>query len=432
MWTRRIVATQRLIGIAAESELPPYHLGVTCARNVAPSAYGRSSTTGIASKGVTVWHNLRRHGDLAFAVLVAVILQVVVWSDARFGGERLINVLAALAFGGALFLRPRAPLVPLAAGAALIVIPTFHELANSGVLAIGVMACLYSCGTRPDRISNLGGLAVGLATIPLSVATSNSGFSPNDTLWVTLIVAAPWGAGRLVRGMKGRASLLEHRNVQLEAEQEIATAQASADERVRIARELHDVIAHALSLIVVQARGGRRMIHRNRSHEALETFDTVELAAQQALDEMRRLLGMLREDDGDLALTPPPSLARLPELIAQVADAGLSADLVIEGVPCDLPPGIDVSAYRILQEALTNALRHSGTSKARVVVTYGPDRLELQVLDEGWGVADTSGSGHGLIGIRERVAIYGGELQAGTRPGGGYALRARLPLWVTE
>ena len=317
-------------------------------------------------------------------------------------------------------------------GIRLIVIPTFHELANSGVLAIGVMACLYSCGTRPDRISNLGGLAVGLATIPLSVVTSNSGFSPNDTLWVTLIAVAPWGAGRLVRGMRERARLLESRNVRLEAEQEIAAAQASAEERIRIARELHDVIAHALSLIVVQARGGRRMIHRNRSHEALEAFDTVEHAAQQALDEMRRLLGMLREDDGDLALNPPPSLARLPELIAQVADAGLHADLVVEGVPRGLPPGIDVSAYRILQEALTNALRHSGTSQARVVVTYRPDRLELQVLDDGRGVENGSGSGHGLIGICERVAIYGGELQAGTRPEGGYALRARVPLWATE
>jgi signal transduction histidine kinase len=367
-----------------------------------------------------------------FAAAVVVALQLQIWTEGGFADDRAGNAVAALAFGGALFLRARMPLVPLAVGAALIVVPWFNELANSGVLAVGVMACLYSCGAHSGRADSLGGLAIGLATIPLSVLTSNSGFSPNDTFWVTLIVLAPWATGRLVRGMRERARLLERRNVRLETEQETAAARASAEERNRIARELHDIVAHGLSLIVVQARGGRRMVHRNRPSETLEAFDTVELAAQQALDEMRRLLGLLREDAGDLALTPPPSLSRLPELLGQVADAGLQTDLVIEGEPCELPPGIDVSAYRIVQEALTNALRHSGTSQARVVVTYGPDRLELQVLDEGGGANDTTGSGHGLIGIRERVAIYGGELQAGTRPEGGYALRARLPLWVTE
>jgi signal transduction histidine kinase len=381
---------------------------------------------------VNVRQILRRHGNLVFAAAMTGALQLVVWTDARFAGERVVNALAALAFGGALFLRGRLPLVPMAVGAALIVGPSFNELANSGVLAIGVMACLYTCGAHAERLVSLGGLGIGLATIPLSVLTSDSGFSANDTFWVTLIVLAPWSAGRLVRGMRDRARLLESRNIRLETEQEAAAARATAEERIRIARELHDVIAHALSLIVVQARGGRRMVHRDRPDEVLETFDTVEHAAQRALEEMRRLLGMLREDEGDLALTPPPSLRRLPELINRFADAGLHANLVVEGEPRDLPPGTDVSAYRIIQEALTNALRHSGTSKAQVVVTYAADRLELQVLDEGQGPQDTTGAGHGLIGIRERVAIYGGELQTGTRPGGGYALKARLPLWAAE
>lgn len=381
---------------------------------------------------MNAWDALRRHGNVVFAATVSVALQVVVWTDAQFAGERVVNGAAALAFGGSLFLRGRLPLAPLVVGATLIVVPTFHELANSGVLAIGVMACLYSCGASPERIVGPGGLAIGLATIPLSIVTSNSGFSANDTLWVTLIVLAPWAAGRLVRGMRERARLLERRNIRLEAEQETAAARATAEERIRIARELHDVIAHALSLIVVQARGGRRMVHRGRPDETLDAFDTVEHAAQRALDEMRRLLGMLREDEDEHALAPPPSLARLPELVAELAEAGLDADLVVEGERHDLPAGVDVSAYRIVQEALTNALRHSGSSRARVVVTYGTDRLELEVLDEGRGPRDTSDVGHGLIGIRERVAIYGGELQAGTRPGGGYALRACLPLWVAE
>jgi signal transduction histidine kinase len=238
-----------------------------------------------------------------------------------------------------------------------------------------------------------------------------------------------------VRRARERARLLEHHNIRLETEHESAAARAAAGERIRIARELHDVIAHALSLIVVQARGGRRMVKRERPADALDAFDTVEQAAQQALDEMRRLLGMLRENDSELALTPPPSLARLPDLITQVADAGLCADLVVQGEPRPLPPGIEVSAYRIVQEGLTNALRHSGTSRAKVVVTYAADRIELQVVDEGACGAGTLGTGepgHGLIGMRERVAIYGGDLQAGVRPEGGYALRARLPLLEAE
>jgi signal transduction histidine kinase len=367
-----------------------------------------------------------------FAAIVLVLLQIVVWTDPVFAGDRIVNAGLAFAFGGALFTVRRRPVVPLVVGAAFLVAPGVNDLANSGGVAIGMIACLYACGVHPARGVRFGGLALGLASIPLSVIGSKSGFSANDTMWITLIVAAPWAAGRLVRRGRDRARLLEHRNVVLETEHETAAARASADERLRIARELHDVVAHALSLIVVQARGGRRMLHRRRVDEALETFDTVEHAAQQALDEMRRLLGMLREDDGGLALAPPPSLARLPELIGQVADAGLQVDLVIEGEARDLPPGIDVSAYRIVQEALTNTLRHSGTSRARVVVTYGADQLEVGVTDAGRGAQQGSRSGHGLVGIRERVAIYGGDFEAGSRPEGGYALTARLPLWVTD
>lgn len=381
---------------------------------------------------MNTWDALRRHGNEVFAAAVSLGLQLVVWTSAQFAGERFVNATAALLFGGLLFLRGRLPLIPLAFGAALIAVPTFNELANSGVLAVGVIACLYSCGSRTERIVSLGGLGIGLAAIPLSIVTSSGGFSGNDTFWVTLIVLAPWAAGRLVRGMRDRARLLERRNVHLETEQEMAAARATAEERIRIARELHDVIAHTLSLIVVQARGGRRMVHRGRLDETLDAFDTVEHAAQRALNEMRRLLGMLREDEDEHAFAPPPSVTRLPDLIRELAEAGLHADLVIEGEPHDLPAGIDVSAYRIIQEALTNALRHSGSSRARVLVTYARDRLELEVLDEGQGATDTAASGHGLIGIRERVAIYGGDFQAGTRPGGGYVLRACLPLAVTE
>jgi signal transduction histidine kinase len=384
-------------------------------------------------RAVSLARTLRAHGNPLLAGAVSVALQTAVWSGGSFAGDRVANAAAAFIFGGTLLLRRRAPLVPLVAGVIFIVVPRFHDLANSGVLAIGVMASLYSCGVSPRRATNVAGLAIGVASVLLTAWTSGP-FSANDTLWVALIVSAPWLTGRFVRRARERARLLENRNIRLETEYESATARAAADERIRIARELHDVIAHALSLIVVQARGGRRMVKRERPADALDAFDTVEQAAQQALDEMRRLLGMLRQNDGELVLTPPPSLARLPDLITQAAGAGLCADLVVQGEPRLLPPGIEVSAYRIVQEGLTNALRHSGASRAKVVVTYAADRIELQVLDEGAGRAGTTtaGPGHGLIGMRERVAIYGGDLQAGSRPEGGYALRARLPLLEAE
>jgi signal transduction histidine kinase len=162
--------------------------------------------------------------------------------------------------------------------------------------------------------------------------------------------------------------------------------------------------------------------------DAREAFDTIERTGQQALDEMRRLLGMLRKSDDELALAPQPSLKELGKLVEWVQAAGLPVEVAVEGEPRELPPGVDLSAYRIVQEALTNALRHAGPARARVLLRYGADDLELEIADDGVGTADDSGPGFGLIGMRERVAVYGGELDAGARPGGGYALRVRLPL----
>jgi signal transduction histidine kinase len=195
---------------------------------------------------------------------------------------------------------------------------------------------------------------------------------------------------------------------------------------VRIARELHDVVAHAISVIVLQARGGRRVLQSDPG-EALQALDAIERAGEQALTEMRRLLGLLRDGDEELALAPQPSLARIDDLAASLAETGLPVVVRVEGTPVSLPPGIDVTAYRIVQEALTNTLKHAGPARASVVVRYEPGAVELEVLDDGPGVAGGNGSGHGLAGIGERVAVYGGELASGRRPEGGYALRARLP-----
>ena len=198
------------------------------------------------------------------------------------------------------------------------------------------------------------------------------------------------------------------------------------EERARIARELHDVVAHSISVMVLQARGGRRVLESEPT-DAREAFAVIESTGQQALDEMRRLVGMLRSGEKTLPLAPQPSLKEVGMLVEQVRAAGLPVQLDIEGEPRDLPPGVDLSAFRIVQEALTNALTHAGPARARVVLRYRADELELEISDDGTGDGSGSGSGYGLVGMRERVSVYGGELQAGRQPGGGYALRVRLP-----
>jgi signal transduction histidine kinase len=162
--------------------------------------------------------------------------------------------------------------------------------------------------------------------------------------------------------------------------------------------------------------------------EARLAFDEIERTAAQALAEMRRLLGMLRADDDEIALAPQPSLSHLGRLVAQVRDAGLPVDVSIDGEAVELPPGVDLAAYRIVQEALTNALKHAGPARARVVVRYGERDVEVEVYDDGAGSPNGAAGGQGLVGMQERVAVYGGELECGPRPGGGFAVRARLPL----
>ena len=197
------------------------------------------------------------------------------------------------------------------------------------------------------------------------------------------------------------------------------------DERSRIARELHDVIAHSVSVMTVQAGAVRRLLKPDQERER-EALLTVEETGRQALTEMRRLLGVLRQSDEKAALAPQPGLATLERLVAQVREAGLPVEMRVEGEEIALPAGIDLSAYRIVQEALTNALKHAGPARAWVVVRYGADEVEVEVAND--GVSNGGSGGYGLIGMRERVALYGGDLTAGPRDGGGFTISARLPV----
>jgi len=197
-----------------------------------------------------------------------------------------------------------------------------------------------------------------------------------------MLIGVPWAVGRMVHHRRKREIALEERADALEREQDQRARAAVAEERQRIARELHDVVAHAISVIVVQARGGRRMLDAEPA-EARGAFDTIERTGQEALGEMRRLLGLLRESEEEVALAPQPTLARLDELVGQVRDAGLPVELAIEGHATELPPGVDLSAYRIVQEALTNALKHAGPATARVTIRYAADNLELETSNAG-------------------------------------------------
>ena len=211
-------------------------------------------------------------------------------------------------------------------------------------------------------------------------------------------------------------------------DREFATRQAVAAERAAIARELHDVVAHHMSVMVVQA-GAARAVSASDPAATAEALRQIEASGRTGLAEMRRLLEVLKAEEDGNGRAPQPGLARLSELLDAMRASGLPVEAVVEGSPRPLPPGVDLSAYRIVQEALTNALRHAGGASARVVVRYEPDALELEIADDGPGPPDDpeASGGHGLIGMRERVQLFGGELEAGPRPGGGFLLRARLP-----
>ena len=364
-------------------------------------------------------HLLRSYGDYALAGIIGAVFLGEISFGADEAGHRGASAAIALLFAASLLVRRTMPLVPLLV--ALLVIELNHTvlkgIAEGGAFLFGIVIAIYSAGRYArGRVALACALAM-LASIPLAAFDptdpSPPGFS--DFAYFAMFLGGPFVAGRIVRYRREREHALLGHAAALELEQDVKAGEAVAEERTRIARELHDVVAHAISVMVLQARGGRRMLHDDPS-ETQQALDAIELAGEQALAEMRRLLGMLRSDDEQLALVPQPSLTRIDELAARVTTTCLPVEITIEGVPVELPPGVDVSAYRIVQEALTNALKHAGPARAHVFLRYRPGELELEVLDDGAGNGKGGGSGHGLAGIRERVGIYGGKLDAGARP----------------
>jgi signal transduction histidine kinase len=370
----------------------------------------------------------RRLIDLGVPLVLAVVATIEIAASSDIDAPWPIAALFALGTTLPLLWRRRAPLVVLVVVmASIAVADATYDIANNASSPFaGLLVAAYATGAYTSRRDGwIGGGIIGAMT--LAMAISNGEDVIGDALFIGGILFAVWGAAMIVRSRQELARALAARTIELEHEREENAKLAVAEERARIARELHDVVAHNIAMMMMQAGGERRAIGDERP-ETSAVLETIEDTGRTAMAEMRRLLGMLRSDDDELALAPQPSLRYLEDLVAQVRDAGMPVDLRIEGEPRPLAPGIDLSAYRIVQEALTNALKHAGPARARVIVRYGRSELDIEIADDGAGNGNGVPGGHGLVGMRERVALFGGNLAAGQRLDGGYAVRARLPL----
>ena len=322
--------------------------------------------------------------------------------------------------------RPLAVLAITVSAAVLVLI-----LTSQAQFPVGVLVALYTVASRCERPVSI--RAAEWVALPITVAViANNGFHAGRVIPELAVFAIAWVLGDNIRTRRAYLAELEARAARLEREREERDERAVNEERARIARELHDVIAHNVSVMVVQASAGEEVFDSD-PRRARESLAAVASTGRAALAELRRLLGVIRAEEGDGAAAsyrPQPGLEYLDELVRQVRETGLAVELSVIGEPRELPEGIGLCAYRIVQEALTNTLKHAHASEAQVSVRYVADALELQVLDDGRGPRAVNGesSGQGLIGMRERVALFGGELTARPRPGEGFEVRARLPL----
>jgi signal transduction histidine kinase len=325
--------------------------------------------------------------------------------------------------------RRRYPLPTLAWG--LLTGAAFAALGLSLVaLSFSILVYVYTAAARCPRRVSLAGLAAAEAMLLAVWLVDPGAVGDGGTVVVDgVIMAAAWWLGDGARRRQEATVAAQERAAELEAAREELARRAVTEERLRIARELHDVVAHSMSIIAVQSGVGVHVLD-SQPEEARKALAAVEATSRQALVEMRRLLGVLRADTEPRgSLAPAPGLADVEALAAEVARAGVRVEVRIEGTPAELPAGLELSAYRIVQEALTNVVRHAGPATARVAVRHAPDRVAVEVVDDGRG-GDPGGGhgGHGIAGMRERAALYGGTLEAGPRPGGGFRVAASLPL----
>ncbi len=364
---------------------------------------------------------------LAVLLLLATLRTINRHSSAPIGvGWDVVRCTAAGAACGALLFRRRYPAVVLA-----IVVPATAILValgdhGAGQAAIGF--AVYSSAVRSPRRLRLELIAGIVGALAVAALLAPHGVSWAAVVAGPVVVTVGWLAGENVRAQREVTREAAERAVARERERDAQAREAATQERVQIARELHDVVAHSMSLIAVRAGAARLVLDTDRD-EVRDALSIIETASRQALREMRQIVGVLREPgDSTGPLEPAPGLGDLPDLLDRVAHTGTHVDLHVDGRARVLPPGVDLSAYRIVQEAITNVVRHAGPTRAHVALQYHPDEIEIDVTDEGGNgpPGDASASGHGLIGMHERVALFGGFLTFGPA-GRGFRVHARLP-----
>ncbi len=345
--------------------------------------------------------------------------------------EGAVGILLVLGQTLPLAIALRYPLIAL-----VVIIASFmtHTGLNHDVIWVVQFAAAISFFMAITRGGNRQSL-LALMVVYLGIVASFGIFREVDrvgnVLVQMLLFGGLWIIGNLFRTRRIRLESTEQVLSELEAEQDRLAREAVQDERARIARDLHDIIGHTLNLIVIQA-GAARTVFKSRPDQALDSLNSIETTARQSLSDMERMLGILRPPEAEAApFGPQPGLGQLDRLAEQFTDAGLPVEVSVAGEPHKLPTSLDLSAYRIVQEALTNALKHAGPARARVAVSYLADKLELDIVDDGEGSGDdvhNAGGGRGLIGMRERVSMFGGELDVGPAPEGGFRVHASLPL----
>src|SRR3954469_23885282 len=371
--------------------------------------------------------------DTVVAVAACLITALELGLGSGIQGPAWVNAVGAVGSTLPIALRRRWPLgAVLAVGGAVV----FQEALNGDLLEntispiVSYPLVVYGVAAYCGRRRAFVGLVVALVLVWVVVLIEDHSMG-GDFVFTALLVFGPWLVGRIVAARGELAMELRDKADRLEREQEKQSQLAVAHERARIARELHDVVAHNVSVMVVQAAAARRMIDHD-TEKAKEALGSVEQTGRSALKEMRRMVGMLGQADEELALAPQPSVDELEWLIERAREAGLDVQLTIEGEKKRLESGVDLSAFRIVQEALRNTLKHAGPARAQVKLKYGDHDVEVDVSDNGRGVRPPAENGavtgHGLLGMRERVAMLGGEIEAGYRKDGGFGVHAKLPL----
>jgi signal transduction histidine kinase len=372
------------------------------------------------------------------AIALTAVLLVELSSGSHISGPFWANYICGVLITGAVAFRRPWPVWMLA----LQLIAALVSTIGNGDLTdnvtspfIALIVVTYAVGAYPPPRWSFFGLGIGVLGIVL-INIAGAGNSLSDyTSTILLAILLPWAAGRIVQEWVQRAKELQRANAALKAEQEQRSLLAVADERSRIAREMHDVVAHSISVMVVQSEGAKRMMDRDPAR-AKAALEQIEGTGRAALVEMRRVLGVLRKEGEGAVRTPQPGTQTLDLLVNRAQEAGLDVRVAIEGAKRTLPAGVDVSVFRIIQEALTNSLKHAGPTRADVLLTYDEDAVEVEVIDAGLvngfepEVVDPDNPQHGLLGMRERVSLYGGEIVTGPCEDGrdGYRVWARIPL----